>query len=180
MVNPGQARDQRADATAPIQLNDQTITIDLSEAYGISAQRQIVFKPEEQAVELTDTLAADAPAQVWWFAHTRAAIEVAEDGQSAVLRQDGKQIRVALVSPARARFQVMEAKPLPGSPDPAGQNPNDGSEKLNRSEGSSFVQRGEIARYGEPNPARAVRKLAVHLADVENTTLTVRIGPVTD
>lgn len=177
VVNPGHVCDQRADASAPVRLEGSFVHVDLSAVYGLAAKRRFDFCPDKSFVEITDTLAADEPAKVWWFAHTRAQIHLADDGRAAILEQDGKRLRVQIESPALARFTVMSAKPLPTSPSPEGQNPNDGSEKLNTAPGSNHVIRGETPRYGAPDPAKATRKLAICLTDVRNTTLRVRLSP---
>lgn len=178
VVNPDALRDQREDEVAPITLEANRVRVDLSAVYGIEAIRTFDFRPDAGQMEITDTLASEEPAEVWWFAHTRAQVEVADDGRSAVLTQDGKKLAVTLVSPAGARLEVMAAQPLPTSPDPQGQNPNDGSEKLNSSPGASFVVRGEIARYGDPDPANATRKLAIHLPGLTRATVTVSVRPL--
>jgi hypothetical protein len=92
-----------------------------------------------------DELKTKAPADVWWFMHTKASIQLAEDGKSAMLTQNGKRLWVTMTmpkeSPVRAAFQVMEAKPLPESPNPKGQTDNSGIRKLAiKLEGASDVR----------------------------------------
>jgi hypothetical protein len=67
----------------------------------------------------------------------------------------------------------MAARPLPGSPDPEGQNPNNGAALLNASSHFHIVRVGDTPRWGEPDPEKAIGKLAIHLASV--TTATVRV-----
>ena len=62
--------------------------------------------------------------------HTPAKIEISQDGQSATLLQKGKTLRAYLISPTNARFEKMEAVPLPTSPNPPGQMVNKGVTKL--------------------------------------------------
>ena len=180
VVNPDHRQDQRPGKEAPIQLDGQVVRVELSAVYGIDAQRRFDFDPQQRQLTITDTLASDEPADVWWFAHTGAQVQIADDGRSAVLELEGKKLSVTLESPADARFTVMPARPLATSPNPEGQNPNDGSEKLNTAPGSHFVLRGETARYGEPDPANAARKLAIHLPQLREATLQVRLRPLAD
>lgn len=81
-----------------------------------------------------DELKTKAPSAVWWFMHTKASIQLAEDGKSALLTQNGKRLWATITlpkdSPVRSAFQVMEAKPLPESPNPKGQTDNAGIRKL--------------------------------------------------
>lgn len=55
-------------------------------------------------------------AETYWFMHTRADLTV--DGDTAMLRRDGKRLQARLLSPADETFSVREAAPLPGHPDP--------------------------------------------------------------
>lgn len=52
------------------------------------------------------------------------------DGKRATLKKEGKTLTAQLISPASARFQVMDAVPLPGTPNPAGNSNNAGIQKL--------------------------------------------------
>ncbi len=55
----------------------------------------------------------------YWFAHTDAAVEIAEDGKSAILTQNGKKMLVRIAQGFEgAKLEVMEAKALPTSPTP--------------------------------------------------------------
>ena len=77
-----------------------------------------------------DEIEADKPAEVWWFMHTPAAVEVTNDGRTALLQQVGAQLRVELLSPASAQFAIINAQPLPTSPQPARQAKNETFKKL--------------------------------------------------
>jgi len=55
----------------------------------------------------------------YWFAHTDAEITIAENGKSAILTQNGKQMLVRIAQGFEgAKLEVMEAKALPTSPTP--------------------------------------------------------------
>lgn len=120
--------DQHYDASIPIAIDTGQIKLDLSDAYPGTVQRSI--KVGDTKVILTDTIKQDEPAEVWSFFHTRAKVNLAEDGRSAVLKQGGKQLLVKLVAPTDAAFQHMPAKPLPGSPVVQGQADHEGISKL--------------------------------------------------
>ena len=82
------------------------------------------------AVVVTDRVRAEPAADLWWFAHTEAEVAVAADGRSATLRHKGKQLAVTVEAPAGAQLGVMDARPLPTSPNPSIQESNKGRRKL--------------------------------------------------
>ena len=122
--------DQDYNAKVSVQLSENAIGMDLSEAYPGEVRRGIELDRANKRVRVIDRIKQDKPADVWSFFHTRAEVVVADDGRSAKLKQDGKTLRAMLVSPAGSRFQVMDAKPLPGSPKVQGQEENEGVRKL--------------------------------------------------
>ncbi len=114
-----------------------------------SVRRTFELAEGRRAVVVSDAVQADAPADLWWFAHTEAEVKLTADARFALLSRNGKQFGVRLEEPATARFGVMEARPLPGSPDPAIQDHNKGR-----------------------------RKLFIHLENVTDAHLRVRFAPV--
>jgi hypothetical protein len=105
---------------------------DLSAAYPLltSAKRGLHLA-NNGSLRIQDELdCAGKEATVLWFMHTPAKIEISQDGHSATLSQDGKSLRADLISPADAHFEIMEAAPLPTSPNPPGQMVNKGITKL--------------------------------------------------
>jgi len=128
------------------------VALDLSKTYP-AAKRAVrtigLDRSGGGAVTCRDEIERDAAGDVWWFAHTRADVELSEDGRIAVLTRGGKRLKAALLKPDEARFEVRDASPLPGSPDPERQADNDG-----------------------------YRKLTVHVEDVEETEIRVRFEPV--
>jgi hypothetical protein len=119
--------DQNYNAKVPIAHGNDGISIDLSDAYPGSVMRTIQLGKQ---LTVIDTIQQDKPTEVWSFFHTRASVELAEDGRSALLKQDGKRLRARLVSPADAVFDHIPARPLPGSPVVKGQADNKGVSKL--------------------------------------------------
>jgi hypothetical protein len=154
VINPDGGPDQALDAFAAIEPSfspNPTATVDLSQAYAGRARRvrRTLSTIDRAYVTVVDEVQADAPVEVWWFLHTEAEVTLDEDRTTAALRQRGKQVSVRIDRPATARFQVVEARPLPTSPDPAVQARNEGR-----------------------------RKLAIHLEGVTDLELAVRIEPV--
>ena len=92
--------------------------------------RGVKLDNDRSRVTVQDKFELTKPAEMYWFAHTDAAIEVSDDGKSAVLTKNGKKLLATIVCGDGATFSVMDAKPLPTSPVIEGQNPNDGIRKL--------------------------------------------------
>ncbi len=88
---------------------------------------------------------------VWWFAHFTSpttTVVIDPDGTSAMMTQGAERLWCKIVS-GGGTFQIMDAVPLPTSPNPAGQNANTGH-----------------------------KKLAIQLTNVTNTTLAVWFVPL--
>jgi hypothetical protein len=81
-------------------------------------------------VIIEDEIENKQPADVYWFAHTKASIQLSKNGKTATLTQNGKKYLATVLSPSDARFTVMPAQPLGASPDPKENNPNKGIHKL--------------------------------------------------
>lgn len=74
---------------------------------------------------------ADGDSMFYWFMHTRATIEISDDGKVATLTQGGKQIQARLITDDETLvFTEMAADPLPGSPNPEIQESREGTRKL--------------------------------------------------
>ena len=174
VINPDDQPDQGVKAEASMDLestaNRVRASIDLSAAYEVPAKREFEFDRSSGGFTVTDTLAFKRPSEIWWFAHTLAEIELSADGRTAQLKRDGQTLRVKLLEPADAVFTVRDTTPLPTSPNPAGQNPNNGAKKLNRST-TGMTPVDQLPQYDQGNPKYTARKLAIHLQDAS--------GPVT-
>jgi len=180
VVNPDADAGQDPDAGGRITAFDADekspgATMDLSPAYpALESCTRRIDMPGRKAVVIEDALRLKEPGEVWWFWHTRAQVELADDGRAAALSQNGQSIRLALECEPAGRFTVMDARPLPTSPDPPGQNPNNGAALENLAM-HNRVKVGELPRFGAPNPAEAIRKLAVHLTDVREARIRVTV-----
>lgn len=152
VINPGNKVDQNINARATIKgfnsTSQQGFTIiDMTSAYerdALSVKRGIALADKRSTVVIQDELKLKAPSDVYWFMHTQAKIELSKDKKTAALTLAGKRIYAHIVSPIEGNFEIMEAKPLPVSPNPMGQNPNKG-----------------------------IQKLAIHLNAISSTTLSV-------
>jgi hypothetical protein len=81
--------------------------------------------------------------------HTPATVELKDDGREATLTQKDRRLWARILSPKEAKFTVMDAAPLPSTPNPPEQAKNKG-----------------------------VRKLALHLAGVREARITVFFAPL--
>lgn len=140
VINPGKGPDQDPNATAAITRftshpDEAAAIADLTPAYkgmapGLKAQRGFALFQERSRFLIQDEISADSAAEIGWFMHTRSRGQVAADGQSAMLTQDGKRLYARLLSPAGARLELRPATPLPTSPNDTNQDPNLGWRKL--------------------------------------------------
>ena len=155
VLNPAETPDQDpAAATRIVRFRpdpDHAFAIaDLSAAYDKSARRvwRGIALLARKTLLIQDEIQARKPAELWWFMHTPAGVKIDDDGRSAVLHQVNATLRAEILSPAGAKFQIMNAEPLPSSPHPERQATND-----------------------------RVSKLAIHLTDTTDTRLAVLLVP---
>ena len=137
VINPTEAPDQDPKAAAQIVRFDSQparafAIADLSAAYGrgVGEVRRGVALLNRNQVLVQDEIRGDAPADLWWFLHTPAQIELRADTSTAVLRQGAARLLAQIVSPDGARFEVKAALPLPSSPHPVKQAQNQTLRKL--------------------------------------------------
>lgn len=157
VVNPGRNSEQNLNAEAKItsfssQANRTYAIADLTTAYYPSVSkltRKIALQKKQQQLLIEDKLEANSPIDLWWFMHTRAKIKIAPNQTSAILYQKGVRLGAKILNPLDAHFTIMSAEPLPYSPDPKGQFDNVG-----------------------------VKKLAIKIEQVKNTTLSVLLVPL--
>ena len=155
VINPGQEPDQDPAARAKIiTFRESGVAIaDLTPAYSKHArkvQRGISMLGGKQVL-VQDEIETKAPADVWWFFHTPAEIQIAASGSQALLTHGKATLEARILSPEKARFTRMAAEPLPSSPQPEKQHNNSG-----------------------------IRKLAIHFEGAEKLTIAVSFAPVHD
>ncbi|HXU77656.1 MAG TPA: heparinase II/III family protein, partial [Methylomirabilota bacterium] len=156
VINPSAGPDQDPSASTRVvrfkSSPDAAYAIaDLSPAYRKDARKvwRGLSLVKRNVLLVQDEVEADKPADIWWFMHTPAAVEIQKGGRSAELQQMGTRLRVEILSPEGATLQLVEAKPLPDSPHPERQAKNEGT-----------------------------RKLAIHLEGVKSCRLAVVLAPV--
>ncbi len=106
---------------------------DLSPAYrrqSAAVLRGVRLDRAGGQVVLRDEIRSAAAVDCWWFMHTRAAVTLGDGGRTAVLELGGQRLWISLLTPDKGAFEIMEARPMVHSPDPAGQSRNDGYRKL--------------------------------------------------
>lgn len=155
VINPSQEPDQNPRAATRIvrfesRPNLSFAIADLTPAYAKHASRVMrgVKLFDRKTVLVQDEVAAPHPADLWWFMHTRAQINLGEDDSEARLSQHGATLVAKILSPQGVKFTIMKAEPLPTSPCPEGQHKNDN-----------------------------VRKLAIHIEKISNVTIAVFFAP---
>jgi len=155
VFNPDKGPDQNPKAVAKIVKYESTpeqavAVVDLTQAYQPHAERVLrTFMLEDRKrLVVTDDVRARKPAELWWFLHTEAAVNLGDHGRTATLAQDGKSFVVRLLQPSDVEFEVMACSPLPSSP-----NPQPQADNSNR------------------------RKLAIHMTKVQTTHIQVSLEP---
>lgn len=157
VLNPDHSPGQDPSAVAEISRsefasNEGFMIMDLTEAYAADAaevKRGIALTDHRRQVLLQDEIDMKEPGgELYWFMHTEADIEIADDGRSAMLEIDGRRLHAQIVSPVAASFQVRDAVPLPTSPYPDGQS------------------------------VHMEKKLAIHLEHVDELQLAVQFTPL--
>lgn len=158
VVNPDYYPDQNPQAKARIirfvsQPHKSYAIADLTPAYQPKVQqlqRTVTLDRQRQQVSVQDKIQANNPVELWWFMHTKADIKISQDGKTAILNQNGSQLSVRLMnSQPNYRLTIMDARPLPSSPNPKGQQKNLG-----------------------------IKKLAVQLKNVRNESITIVFTPL--
>ncbi|MFB6551122.1 heparinase II/III family protein [Streptomyces sp. NPDC056405] len=94
------------------------------------AYRGFTMPRGRRQVLLQDEFALCGTSEVWWFMHTSADITVSRSGRTALLQQQGKYLEARILSDMRGAFCVMNASPLPTSPNPEGQDHGSNGRKL--------------------------------------------------
>lgn len=156
VINPSEKLDQQEGAECLISNfsagNEAYAVVDLTDAYEPSGVKSVVrglkMIKDKECVVIQDEISLNAPGEIYWFAHTKGKIEVADDGRSAVVTVGSDKMWVEIISDD-GKFTVMNAESLPTSPVVPNQTDN-----------SSY------------------RKLAIHLTNTRDTTISVACIPL--
>jgi hypothetical protein len=65
--------------------------------------------PGRRRVVIHDEIECPEAAKIWYFLHTPAEVDLAEDGRSATVAIGGRTLAVELVTPPAARLEVLPA-----------------------------------------------------------------------
>lgn len=156
VINPSQELDQQEGAECLITGfsggNEAFAITDLTAAYEPSGAKSVVrglkMIKEKECVIIQDEISLNAPGEIYWFAHTKGQISLANDGRSAIVTVGSEKLWVGIISDD-GKFTVMNAELLPTSR--AVSNQKDNSE---------------------------YRKLAIHLTNTKNTTISIACIPL--
>ncbi len=134
--------------------NEAYAVSDLTAAYVPSGAESVVrglkMIKDKECVIVQDEITLAEQGEIYWFGHTKADIAVADDGRSAILTIDDERLWVGLISEG-GKFTAMNAESLPTTPKVNGQTDNS-----------------------------AYRKLAVHMTDTKDTTISVACIPLNE
>lgn len=128
--------------------------LDLTGAYretADSAKRGFALLDGRNAFLLQDEITVKSSCDIYSFLHTQAVVEIAPDGQSAILTRNGKQLRATLLSNCGAVLMDTAAEPFATSPD-VENSPNDNVRRLTikaRAGGSATFSLLFTPYYGE-------------------------------
>jgi len=160
IINPGAGPDLKYGAVAPVWLfqskeNARAMSIVDLTPVATNVTRLWrgfqLFGPQRKQALVQDEIEGASSADAWWFLHYRSDLTdltISSDGASATMTQGDHRLWARILS-SNGTFQIMDARPLPTSPDPDGQNLN-----------------------------KTHRKLAIHLTAVTNTTIAVWFVPL--
>ncbi len=122
VINPKLALDdQYALARASFASLDGTVggaecVLDMTDAYSMNMAKSVIREFElfdnYSSLRIKDTISCRISSEIYWFMHTKADIEISEDGKSAILSKNGKQLKATLSG--EGVFSVMKAEKLGG------------------------------------------------------------------
>ena len=94
--------------------NGGVCTLDMTDAYRMngatSVTRDFELYNNRSSLKITDNVRCILPSEIYWFMHTKADIKISDDGKSAILTINGKQMKATLHGDGQ--FSVMPAEAL--------------------------------------------------------------------
>ncbi len=91
-------------------------SLDMTDAYRMNAAtkatRDFELYANRTSLKITDNVRCIVPSEIYWFMHTKADIDISDDGKSAILTINGKQMKAELHGDGA--FSVMPAEALGG------------------------------------------------------------------
>ena len=137
-INNGTALNQTEDTYAPIIAVEKGeggayAVYDMTELYPDvnDYKRGFYISDNFRTVTVRDEIDLNKDnSEIYWFMHTQAQCEIFGD-RTVILSQNGKSLALNFETDAKdVTMSVMDAVPLPSSPEGKGQNPNDGVRKV--------------------------------------------------
>ncbi len=98
--------------------NGAEAALDMTDAYRMNGATKVIREFElydNTCLEIIDTIKCLIPSEIYWFMHTKADIEISEDGKTAILTINGKKMKATLNGDGE--FSVMKAEGLKGKYD---------------------------------------------------------------
>lgn len=90
--------------------------LDMTDAYSMNYAKSVIRKFEllnnRNSLKITDTVSCRIKSEIYWFMHTKAEIDISEDGKTAMLTKNGKALKATLL--CDGEFSVMKAEKLGG------------------------------------------------------------------
>lgn len=89
--------------------------LDMTDAYRMNGASKVTREFElynNSCLKITDKIKCIVPSEIYWFMHTKADIEIADNGKTAILTINGKQMKAVLSGDGE--FSVMKAEALKG------------------------------------------------------------------
>lgn len=135
VINPDDGPDQKLNTAAVVESftpgeHGMCAVLDMSNVYSddaSSVKRAVAVTEDYSKFIVHDSVKNKQASDVYWFMQTTKDVVVADDGKSATLSSGKKHMKLILQSDcASAKFEVTAAAPLPVSPNPVGQNANEG------------------------------------------------------
>ena len=95
--------------------NGGTALLDMTDAYRMNGATKVTREFElynGSNLKITDNVKCIVPSEIYWFMHTKADIEISDNGKTAILTINGKQMKASLSGDGE--FSVMKAEALKG------------------------------------------------------------------
>lgn len=93
-----------------------TCSLDMTDAYrmngAVRVSRDFTLYNNRSSLEIKDSIVCSVPGEIYWFMHTKADVDISEDGRTAILTIGDKQLRAT--SHSDGVFSVMKAERLKG------------------------------------------------------------------
>ena len=89
--------------------------LDMTDAYRMNGASKVTREFElynNSCLKITDKVKCIVPSEIYWFMHTKADIEITDNGKTAILTINGKQMKAILSGDGE--FSVMKAEALKG------------------------------------------------------------------